>query len=124
MKVFAKNCPVNIKNGKLFFHIIFQSSFLSFFSNIASEQNYLKLVFYYFFLPFPSCTSRILKYIPQTPTVIAIKSHWVAASHIGSRAQQKTAIKTAVTETMKKMSDNDLIPIFSPPLVFYIYFSS
>ncbi len=50
--------------------------------------------------------------------MIPIKSHWVAASHIGSIAQERAAIKTAATETMKKMSDDDFMPICSPPLVF------
>jgi len=33
-----------------------------------------------------------------------------------------SAIITDATERMKNMSDVDLIPIISPPLVFYIYF--
>jgi len=53
------------------------------------------------------------KYSPQTPTVIAIKSHCVAASHIvsGFNAQLKKAINTADTEKMKNISDVDFIPI-------------
>jgi len=53
------------------------------------------------------------KYNPQTPTVIAIRSHCVAASHnvSGLSAQLKKAIDTADTERMKNMSDVDFIPI-------------
>ncbi|OGI37899.1 MAG: hypothetical protein A2612_02400 [Candidatus Moranbacteria bacterium RIFOXYD1_FULL_44_12] len=72
----------------------------------------------YFLFPFPSCISRRRRYNPHTPTIIPTNNHWVAASHIGSIAQERAAINTAVTEIMKKISDDDFIPICSPPLVF------
>jgi hypothetical protein len=60
----------------------------------------------------------------QTPTAVAITNHCVAASQSvsGFKIQLKTAIIAVATDTMKKMSDVDLIPIFSPPVSFYFYF--
>lgn len=57
--------------------------------------------------------SRSLKYKPHIPTVMEIRSHWVGASQIvsGFNAQLKNAIKAAVTERMKNMSDVDFMPI-------------
>jgi hypothetical protein len=51
------------------------------------------------------------------PTVMAINSHCEAASQTvsGFKAQLKIAIKAAVTESMKNMSDVDFMPIVSPP---------